>query len=562
MKKVLFSLFFICVFMLPVLADYSVDSVAVTAEVSTSGRTEVSTAVQLTFTTAQDEVTIPLPEGDISGVSVSSYRYRVKETDHGTNVVVSSSKGFSGTQMFIISYKLPSFQADGGSEDLYSLNLLSSRWAKEIGAVSMQITLPGSTVEFPEGYIMSPQILSGYYGDLDSVDAVLEANGNVISGSVSSRMAYDTLTMQVSLPDGYFRVRSSTIPVISITWLCIIMVLILLLCMLYWRLKLRSPHKEVSARLLLPEGILPYQLPQVLDGKTCDFAALILEWANLGYLSIGYTRNRHLYFRRNMYMGTERNAAEQRLFAEIFGRSNRVLATPGRFSSAAARFRSSSRRAVNRMAFDRKSGNVVFIQLPCRLLSAVGIGYMTYLYLPEGGGYIALAVLAGIVGFIYSIYLHSALAAFKSLRKFSVKTAVLLILAVVIVILALMAGAFLEASVGLFACLFSAIATAAGPRRSSRGQDAMAQTKGCRRFYRQAAWHRLQIYMGANRRFFQLELPKAVALNSDKQFAARFERLSVPRPEWLPAGKETSMSAQKLQKQLRPLVKSIRAAFR
>lgn len=562
MKKVFFSLFFICFFMLPVMADYTVDSISVSAEVSATGRTEVSTAVQLTFSAAADSVTIPLPEGDISGVSVSSYSYRVKETENGTNVVISSRKGFSGTQMFVVSYKLPAFESDGDSEDLYSLNLLSSRWAREIGACSVQVTLPGSTVEFPADYVMTPQILSGYYGDLDPVDAPLEASGNLISGTISSRMAYDTLTLQVSLPDGYFRVRSNTIPMIAITWLCIGMVAVLALCMLYWRLKLRSPRKAVTARLLLPEGILSYQLPQVLDGGSCDFAALILEWANLGYLSLGYTKNRQLYFRRNMYMGSERNAAEQRLFASIFGRSNRVVATPGRFSAAGARFRAASRKSLNRVAFDRTGGNVIFIQLPCRLLTALGIGYMVYTYLPEGGGYLVVAILAGIVGFLYSIYLHTAVSAWKSLRSFSFRSALLLILAAVLELLGLMAGAFPEMSVGLFACFFSAIATAAGPRRSPWGQETMAQAKGCRRFYRQASWHKLQVYMGANRRFFQLELPKAVALNSDKQFAARFERLSVPHPEWLPAGRQTPWSAQKLQKQLSPMIRKIREAFR
>ena len=561
MKKILFSLFFICLFLFPVMADYSVDSISVTAEVAENGRAEVSTAVQLTFTTPQDEVTVPLPEGEISGVSVSSFRSKVKETNYGTNVVISSSRGFSGTQLFVISYKTEAFTSDGTSEDLYSLNLLSSRWAKEIGSCALQVTLPGSSVEFPENYVMEPQILSGYYGDLDAVDATLEANGNLISGSVSNRMAYDTLTLQVSLPDGYFHVRSTTIPMIAITWLCIAMVLITALCVLYWQRRIRSPHKTVSARLLLPEGVLSYQLPQVLDGNSCDFAALILEWANLGYLSMGYTRSRQLYFQKNMSMGSERNAAEQRLFAEIFGNRSRVAVTPGRFSSSAARFRSASRRSVNRFTFDRSGGNVVFLQLPCRLLCAVGIGYMVYLFLPEGSGFILLAVMAGILGFFYSMYLHSAVAVWKALRKFSVKAVVLLLIAVGLEALALMAGAFLEMSVGILACLFSAVATAAGPRRSSRGQDAMAQAKGCRRFYRHAAWHRLQIYMGANRRFFQLELPKAVALNSEKQFAARFERLSVPHPEWLPSRSKKAWSAEKLQKQLAPMIKSIREAF-
>lgn len=562
MKKVLISLFFICLFFLPVMADYTVDNVSVYAEVGNNGKTEVSSTIQLTFSSPEENVTIPLPDNDTSRVSVSSYRYRVKQTDYGTNVVVSTSDGFTGTHTFQISYTLPSFTDDGSEEDLFKLNLLSSRWARDIGDVSIQVKLPGSLVEIPEGYVMTPLILSGYYGDLDPVDAALEVNGNVITGAVSSRMAYDSLALEVSLPDGYFRVRSASIPMISITWFCLVMVAVTLLCMLYWRLKLRNQPVSYSARLLSPEGILPYQLPQVLDGATCDMAALILEWANLGYLSLGYNKNRQVLLRRNMLMGSERTQAEQKLFAQIFARGNRVLATPGRFSAAAGRFRAASRRSISRAAFDRTGGNPVFIQLPCRLLLAVAVGYLVYQMLPEGPGFIVLAVLGAIAGFVYSMYLHSALSVWKALRQFSAKTTALLIIAVLLIYLGLMSGAFLETLVGVFSCCFSAICTAVGPRRSDWGRDILAQAKGCRRFYHQVSWQKLQLYMGSNKRFFQEQLPKAVALNCDKAFAARFERLSVPQPEWLPGHKKKAWSASQLLRQISPMVNKLREAFR
>lgn len=562
MKKVLISLFFICLFVLPVMADYSVDSVSVYAEVGNNGKTEVSSTIQLTFSSPTDEVTIPLPDEDASRISVSSYRYRVKQTDYGTNVVVSTSGGFSGTHTFQVSYNLPSFTDDGDAEDLYQLNLLSSRWARDIGSVSIQVMLPGSLVEIPADYVMSPLILSGYYGDLDPVDAALETNGSVITGAVSARMAYDSLALEVSLPEGYFRVRSNSIPMISITWVCLIMVAVTLLCMLYWRLKLRNQPVSYSARLLAPEGILPYQLPQILDGTSCDMAALILEWANLGYLSLGYSKNRQVILQRNMFMGSERPQAEQQLFSQIFGRRSRVLATPGRFSAAARQFRSASRRNVSRVAFDRASGNPVFVQLPCRLLLAAAVGYLVSQMLPEGTVFVVLAIMAAIPGFIYSMYLHTALSAWKSLRQFSLRSAILLAVAAVLIYLGLMEGAFLETLVGVYACCFSAIATAAGPRRSAWGRDILAQTKGCRRFYHQVSWQKLQLYMGHNKRFFQTELPKAVALNSDRVFASRFERLSVPQPEWLPSRKQKVWSAPQLQKQLSPVIKKLREAFR
>lgn len=560
MKKILFSLFFICIFLFPALADFSVDAVSVNGEVSTSGRTEVTATYQLTFTTPQEEVTIPLPEGEISGISVSNYRYSTKETDQGIDLVVRSS-GFSGTQMFVVSYKLPAFQADGTQEDLYTLPLLSSRWAKEVGACSVQVNLPGSTVEFPEGYTMSPVLVSGYHGELDEAAGAVSVNGTMLSGSATELMAYDTMALQVSLPDGYFHVRSNTIPMISITWWVLGMMAVLGLCILYWRLKLRSGHKEITDRMLLPEGVMAYQLPSLLDGKSIDFRALILEWANLGYLRLGYDKKHRLVLRKTMEMGTERSQAEQRLFYRIFGRRRKAFALPGRFSAAAEQFRTAAMRPVSRQAFDKKSGNVIFVQMPCRLLTGIGVGYLAYCILPEGGGYLVLAVLLGAVGLYYGVLLHDALRQLKVRRLFSVKTGFLLVLGLALVVLGLMYGAFLETTVGLVACCFSALATASGPRRSPQGQELVAQAKGCRHFYRKVPWTKLQIYTAANRRFFQGELPQAVALNCHKTFARRFERLSVPYPEWLPAKNQRNVTPEKLMQRLEPVLKSLELAF-
>ena len=69
------------------------------------------------------------------------------------------------------------------------------------------------------------------------------------------------------------------------------------------------------------------------------------------------------------------------------------------------------------MIFDPKGGNVVLVQIPCRILLAVGVGYLAQQMLPEGGGFVVLAVLAGMVGFLYSIYLHTALSQRNSFPK-------------------------------------------------------------------------------------------------------------------------------------------------
>ena len=72
MKKAIFFLFFICLLMTGAFADYQVDQATVNAEVSTNGRTQVTATYQLTFDGAQDQLTVPLPDGNISRVSAET----------------------------------------------------------------------------------------------------------------------------------------------------------------------------------------------------------------------------------------------------------------------------------------------------------------------------------------------------------------------------------------------------------------------------------------------------------------------------------------------------------
>lgn len=561
MKKVLFSLFFIGIFLCPVFADYSVDTVSVSADVAENGKTQVTMTLQLTFTGTETRVTIPLSGTDLSKISAGDVRFDTEETDLGTNVVLKKKEGFSGTQTFQISYRVPLTEDGDDAVDHYALGLLSSQLGKKIGGCSFSLVLPAGQVQLPEEFVLEPKVISGYNGELSAQETGLTVSGTTITGSVSDRMACDSLALELDLPAGYFKVRSTRIPVVSITWLSVAMMAVLLLCAVYWQLKLRTPHVESTARLLAPEGVLVCQLPMVLDGSTCDVTAMVLEWANLGYLSIGQTKGGQVYLTRRISMGSERSAAEQKLFAQIFGTKRRVAMTPGRCAAAAARFRSASRRSLSRVIFDKTGGNLLFVQNPCRLLLAVGLGYMAYGALPEGGGFVVLAVLIGCVGLIYALYLHSALCAFFSLRTVTPISILCWVLALAALAVGLLSGTLLEVLVGLLACLFSSLVSARGPRRSQRGRDALAQARGCRTFCLHVSWQKLQIYQERNRRFFQTQLPRAVALGVDKQFARRFERLPVPVPEWLSVSGPSAMSAQSLQRLLTPVLKQLRAAF-
>ena len=552
MKKAVFFLFFIWILMVPVLADYTVDGVSVTAEVAANGRATVSTVIQLNFDTVTEQVAIPLPDTDVSRVSVGSFRFSTESTDDGTNVIIKSRGGFAGVQSFLITYSVPYSGNGGGS---YSLGLLSSRWGRVIGGCSFQVTMPRAMEE-------PPRIISGYYGALSEAEGGLSVTETSVSGAVSDRMAYDSLTFEADLPEAYFTIRRQNLPGVSINYLTLAMVLVLLLMVLYWRLKLRSRRGEISQRILIPEGIPAYQLPMALDGSTCHIPALILEWANLGYLSISTAAKGVPVLTKLMSMGTERSWAEQQLFARIFGRRRRVAATPGRYSAAAARFRSESRKGLYRVIFDRTGGNPSLVQGLSWILMGLGIGVLSYRLLPDDTGFVVLAALVGIVGAGYGIFLHSAISQYAALRKVSLRGVLCWIALAVLLVLSLIAGALPEMSVGALAVLFSGVATASGPRRSQRGVDAMTQTKGHRLFLRQVSWQRLQVFQGRDSRFFQNYLPQAVALGMDRSFAKRFERLMIPQPEWLDLPRDPAHSAIAIRRQLAPILRQLEEAFK
>ncbi len=560
MKKAIFFLFFICLLIPNVFADYQVDQATVNAEVSTNGRTQVTATYQLSFDSAQDQLSVPLPDGNISRVSAETYRYKVNKTDSGVNVVLSGS--FTGTQTITVSYTVSDTYSTTSEGEVYQLGLVSSRWARNVGACSFQVILPQPSGTMPEDYALAPAVLSGYYGALKDTETGVNVNGTIVTGSVADRMAYDSLTAQITVPQGYFYVRSSAISMIHVTYLAIGMMGVLLLLMIFWRLRLRTPKQSPQPRLLTPGGLLPCQLTQILDGGTCDIAVLILEWANLGYLTVGRTKKGYVVLTRVIPMGSERSKAERKLFQRIFATGYRVAATPGRFAAAGARFRAASRKSLNHVIFDPKGGNVVLVQIPCRILFAVGVGYMVQQMLPEGGGFVVLAVLAGMVGFLYSVYLHGEIARRVALKRTSLRYRITLGIALVLLIMGFLGGAFLEMLIGLFACCFSAVATSVGPRRSARGQELLSQARGCRMFYRQVTWQRLQILTGRNNRFFQSQLPKAAALGVDKTFAKRFERLPVPRPEWLNGKGPASTTASGLQQETAAILKGLRESFR
>ena len=561
MKRIFFLLFFIIMLMVPAFADYQVESINFSADVTSAGKTQVTTVFELSFDDPAASVTIPLPSGEVSGVSVSDYSYRIEREDDYTALTVSSKGRLLGTQLISVSYTIPAAEDSDDEEDLYSINLLSSRWGREIEQFSFSLSLPASDTALEEGTEITPLLESGYYGSTEAYGASAELSGTMVSCTLQKLLAYDTLSLTVSLPEGWFHVRQAAIPALSLSLTAVILAGLLLLVLLYWFFFMRFPWVETISRQLPPDGLLPCHMAYAMDGASCDLAALLLEWANLGYLYISARSRRGLILTKKMDMGTERSRSERQLFKRIFRGKQRAAVTKGRFRAAGQRYMAATCPTLNRILFDRKGGSGRLLRLPARLMAGVGVGYIAYGFLPDGNGYIVLAVLVGALGLLYGGELSRAVRLMRGRRSLNFPGLLLCLSAGALMVPALFAGTIPETGLGLLGCILCGFLEGGGPRRNERGREIYAQTKGCRYYYRSAPWRRLQHNSAVNSRYFQQQYPRAAALRSEKAFAALFEGISVPPPEWYPALGTERMEVRALEKKLRPVLRQLRDAF-
>lgn len=562
MKKLFFSLFFIIIFAFTAFADYTVDTASVSAVVDRDGNTEVTATYQVTFREEADSLSLPLPDKNAKKISTGSFRSSVKRSDEGTDVVISRAGGFAGTQTFQVTYTVPAAEDTEYDTDPYSIGILSSRWAAPIGSCSFSLVLPGSSTTLESGFKPETEVFSGYYGPLSAAECDLTRTEATVTGTVTDMMAYDSLALNLTLPEGYFYVRQSPLPESHVTILTGIMLLVLCLAVFYWWRTIFQLPEQTSQRLLTPEGLLACQLPQVMSTTGMDVSALILEWANLGYLSLAKSRNGLPVLVRNMDMDSERTDPERQFFARIFAQGDTVFLTPGRYASAAARFRVQTKANLNRMLLDKDGGSLTLVTTLCRLVTGFGCGMMLHALLPQGSGYLILTVIFGIVGFIWAGYLHSFLFRLLTQRYCALTQLWIPVTAVLLLIGGIASGTLADTVIAVCAVALSAVLSSYGPKRSDRGLTALAQARGLKTFYRRGTWQTVRKYHLQDPRFFQLQLPKAMALRCHKSFAKLFQGQKISRPEWLLTAGAEKLTPLSLLKELSPLLRQLREAFR
>ena len=508
------------------LTETSFQSVTISCTVNESGRAYVQQTLELSILGSLQEIAFTFP-AEAKSPKVEGYKTK-SAVENGVRVLrVSSDTGFTGTLTFQLSYNQTGLVTAGEASQTIQLPLLSPQ-AYPIQALSFSVT-------FPEDFASTPSFESGYYKDVIEDLMTVSSSGGVVTGILTTPLNdNDTLTLSLTLPEGYFAGNFGE--GIGSVVLLVLSILFALLGLLYWFRLLRNKTLRVSARSLPPDGVNPGDLPFLLAGGDADFNMLVSHWASLGYVSFFINQAGHVIIRRRMEMGNERRAYERKLFLLLFGDESYCDGASLHYKKVGSKAMAVIPRYWARRIFDKRSGSPFLAQLLCCLACACSTTLAMNALAPESLHFLFL-IASFIAGFAFSYCLQKAASAYY-LNDW-VRTGIGVSCGFLLLLVGLLGGAGLATVIAGGASAFVGWQTAHGGRRKPEGDDIVAQTLGFRRFLLNATDHHAQQMLRRDPQYFYKMLPYAEAMGQGRRFTALFHGVRLETCPWYEVAKGT-----------------------
>ena len=506
---------------------------------ATAGR-DGSLTCQLTMTCnfdiSQQSLEVRLPAG-ATDITVFNARAEV----NGETVKFLADSVFSGSVTFRVDYTLPrAFNYTESGDQLLRLELVPHDLGITVGYAEFSLTLPESYKNEPDFFV----------GTAPTDQAVFTLDATKVAGSLNQTIpAGQGLMLLLELPDDYFVVRENAITQLFAGWRLFI-VLLLILTVVYWYLSFfrgsSLPHVVKSPRL--PDGVSAGELSVLLTGLDGDPAALIAEWASLGYVQI-VKNNNGTYVCMRMNMGTERDELERQFFARLFREADAVRLDSEFYIKCARSTAERLRAHWVRHLFDKKSGSPALL-LSLSMLTSVLLCLSAFA--SKGAVWAVASAFGGCV--LCAAYQYGILSLLRHGSRMATGLGVSAGI-VMLLIMAIFGGGTIF--IALIVLTLTAIAVCHGGRRTELGIEKLEQVLGFRRHLLDVDPQELRILQRQDTQYFYRMLPYAEALGVAASFASRFGNLQLEPCAWLQDA--PSCTASQFYSIFAPMAKALRA---
>ena len=514
----------------PLAGETAIRRLEITGIVDEKGTANISMNIQMHVVGVVEQLRFAMPE-NAKDREIAGFKTKASSENGLRYLTVSNSSGFTGDQTFTLTYSLPGLVSKGEESQKLELPLLAAQDYR-VGQVALAVNLPKNFTSFPS-------FISGYYGEIIEDYMEFSASGKAVVGTVNVILQdSDSLTMSLTVPEGYFAGRYKEGGLSKV--LTVVVILLVVLALLYWWRTLQSTALRPQARTLPPDGVNPGDLPYLLAGGNADFNMLVSHWATLGYLSFYVNKSGHVILRRRMSMGNERRAYERKLFDLLFGNDNLCDGASVRYKKVGERAMAVLPRYWGKRLYDKRSGSPFLAKLLCCLASAFATVIAMDAVGPEKLHGLFLIV-GFVAGFALCWLMQSAFGRFY-LGDW-VRVAIGCCCGLLLLILGGLGGIALTMAPTVAVAAFIGWQTTHGGRRSPYGQKVISQTMGFRRFLLHVSEHHLLQMLRRDPQFFYKMLPYAEAMGQGRRFVALFHDVQLEPCQWYEAARGTPTTA-------------------
>ena len=514
----------------PLAGETAIRRLEITGIVDEKGTANISMNIQMHVVGVVEQLRFAMPE-NAKDREIAGFRTKSSSENGLRYLTVSNSSGVTGDQTFTLTYSLPGLVSKGEESQKLELPLLAAQDYR-VGQVALAVNLPKNFTSFPS-------FTSGYYGEIIEDYMEFSASGKAVVGTVNVILQdSDSLTMSLTVPEGYFAGRYKEGGLSKV--LTVVVILLVVLALLYWWRTLQSTALRPQARTLPPDGVNPGDLPYLLAGGNADFNMLVSHWATLGYLSFYVNKSGHVILRRRMSMGNERRAYERKLFDLLFGNDNLCDGASVRYKKVGERAMAVLPRYWGKRLYDKRSGSPFLAKLLCCLASAFATVIAMDAVGPEKLHGLFLIV-GFVAGFALCWLMQSAFGRFY-LGDW-VRVAIGCCCGLLLLILGGLGGIALTMAPTVAVAAFIGWQTTHGGRRSPYGQEVISQTMGFRRFLLHVSEHHLLQMLRRDPQFFYKMLPYAEAMGQGRRFVALFHDVQLEPCQWYEAARGTPTTA-------------------
>ena len=520
MRRILIAI--LCLFLLTtaVSAAGSVSNLQSNTTIDSDGTCEVTLTMQLSVDGADDALLFPIP-GNAKDISLNGELVEAKWSNGKRWVDLSSAVYGAGSHSVTIHYSLPDLVTEEKSGLVLTLPLLSG-FSYPVDEMKFSVTFPGEIEE-------KPTFASTYHPE--TVESFMEytVEGSVISGRMLQDLKdYETLTMTLLFPQNMAKRWSLSND-------DLLQYALTLLAVTYWLIFLRCMTPSRIRTVQAPDGITAGELGCHLAGQGTDFPAMMLSWAQMGYLTIQVERSGRVLLHKDMDMGNERSEFEMRCFKKLFGK--RLTVDAGGQHVAGLGRKSSKTIPSAWHYFKKSSGNPVIFRVMAALIGAVAGSSLAAGFVTDTVWVVLLSILLVPFGAISAWLIQSGVQGAQLRHRSNLVAGIICCL--LWGILGSLAGELTVAIYVIITQLLAGLGVTYGGRRTEAGLQVRDEILGLRKYLKTIPKEDVQRILEYNPDYYFTMAPYAVALGVDKAFARPFRdvRLS-PCPYVMVDGKE------------------------